>query len=77
MLTLTGVAGTGALGTVTLDCQAVVVPTGVQGTFTVGDETINAVQFDYESIKENYSRARTVYLSSHSSNTNTSYVRAA
>ena len=44
---------------------------------TDSNETINAVQFDYESIKENYSRARTVYLSSHSSNTNTSYVRAA
>ena len=74
---VTGVAGTGAVGTVTTDCQAVVVPTGVQGTFTIGNETINAVQFDYESIKENYSRARTVYLASHSSNTNTSYVRAA
>ena len=77
VLTLTGIAGTSAVGTVTLDCKAVVVPTGVQGTFTVGNETIIAVQFDYESIKENYSRARTVYLSSHSSNTNTSYVRAA
>ena len=75
--TPTSVASTGVLGTITPVCQAVVVPTGVQGTFTIGDETINAVQFDYESIKENYSRARTVYLSSHSSNTNTSYVRAA
>jgi len=77
VLSLTGVAGTGSIGTVTPNCQAVVVPTGVQGTFTIGNETINAVQFDYESIKENYSRARTVYLSSHSSNSNTSYVRAA
>ena len=77
VLTLASVSGTGAVGTVTTDCQAVAVPTGVQGTFTIGNETINAVQFDYESIKENYSRARTVYLSSHSSNTNTSYVRAA
>jgi hypothetical protein len=72
-----GVSGTGAVDTVTLDCQAVVVPTGVQGTFTVGDETIDAVQFDYESIKDDYSRQRTVYISAASSNTNTSYVRAA
>lgn len=72
-----GVSGTGAVDTVTLDCKAVVIPTGVQGTFTVGDETINAVQFDYESIKDDYSRQRTVYISAASSNTNTSYVRAA
>ena len=73
-----GVSGTTALnGSVTLVCKAVVIPTGVQGTFTVGDETINTVQFDYESIKDNYNRARTVYIGSASSNTNTSYVRAA
>lgn len=73
-----GVSGTTALnGSVTLVCKAVVIPTGIQGTFTVGNETINAVQFDYESIKDNYSRARTVYIGSASSNTNTSYVRAA
>lgn len=72
-----GVSGTGTVNTVSLEGKAVVVPTGAQSTFTIGDETINAIQFDYESIKENYSRARTVYLSSHSSNTNTSYVRAA
>ena len=73
-----GVSGTTALnGSVTLVCKAVVIPTGVQGTFTVGDETINTVQFDYESIKDNYNRARTVYIGSSSSNTNTSYVRAA
>src|SRR6056300_1650370 len=57
-----GVSATTANNTVTLDCKAVVIPTGVQGTFTVGDETINTVQFDYESIKENYSRDRTAYI---------------
>lgn len=72
-----GVSGTGAVDTVTLDCKAVVIPTGAQGTFTVGNETINTVQFDYESIKANYSRPRTVYLARASSNTNTSQVRAA
>jgi hypothetical protein len=72
-----GVGGTTAFNTVTLDCKAVVLPVGLQGTFTVGDETINAVQFDYESIKANYSRPRTVYLATASSNTNTSQVRAA
>ena len=72
-----GVGGTVSGNTVTLDCQAVVLPVGLQGTFTVGDETIDAVQFDYESIKDDYSRQRTVYISAASSNTNTSYVRAA
>ena len=72
-----GVGGTVLGNTVTLDCKAVVLPVGLQGTFTVGDETINAVQFDYESIKANYSRPRTVYIAAASSNTNTSYVRAA
>jgi hypothetical protein len=77
VFSITGVIGTTAFNTVTTDCQAVVIPTGVQGTFTVGDETIDAVQFDYESIKDDYSRQRTVYISAASSNTNTSYVRAA
>jgi len=72
-----GVAGTVSGNTVTTDCQAVVLPVGVQGTFTVGDETINAVQFDYESIKADYSRPRTIYIAAASSNTNMSHVRAA
>lgn len=72
-----GVSATTANNTVTLDCKAVVLPVGVQGTFTVGNETINAVQFDYESIKNDYSRQRTVYVSAATSNTNTTYVRAA
>jgi hypothetical protein len=72
-----GVSGTTANNTVTLDCKAVVIPTGVQGTFTVGDETIDAVQFDYESIKENYSRDRTAYIGEYSTLGNTAYVRAA
>lgn len=72
-----GVAGTVSGNTVTPDCQAVVLPNGIQGTFTLGDETINTVQFDYESIKANYSRPRTVYIAATSSNTNTSQVRAA
>jgi len=72
-----GVAGTVSGNTVTLDCKAVVLPVGVQGTFTVGDETINTVQFDYESIKADYSRPRTIYIAAASSNTNMSHVRAA
>ena len=72
-----GVGGIVSGNTVTLDCQAVVLPVGVQSTFTVGNETIDTVQFDYESIKDDYSRQRTVYISAASSNTNTSYVRAA
>jgi len=35
---------------------------GVIGTFTVGEETVTAVQFDYEAVKENYSRHRTQYI---------------
>jgi len=72
-----GVSATTANNTVTLDCKAVVLPVGVQGTFTVGDETINTVQFDYESIKENYSRDRTAYIGEYSTLGNTVYVRAA
>jgi len=72
-----GVAGTVLGNTVTLDCKAVVIPTGVQGTFTVGDETIDAVQFDYEAVKENYSRDRTAYIGEYSTLGNTVYVRAA
>ena len=72
-----GVSATTANNTVTLDCKAVVIPTGVQGTFTVGDETINTVQFDYESIKTNYSRDRTAYIGEYSTLGNTVYVRAA
>ena len=78
-LTDKGVQGTTALNgnNVVVVAKAVVLPGGVQGTFTIGDETINAVQFDYEAIKDNYSRARTVYIGAASSRTNTSYVRAA
>ena len=76
-VTLDGVGGTTANNTVTLDCKAVVIPTGVQGTFTVGDETIDAVQFDYEAIKTNYSRDRTAYIGEYSTLGNTVYVRAA
>jgi hypothetical protein len=72
-----GVGGTVSGNTVTLDCKAVVLPVGVQGTFTVGDETVTTVQFDYESIKADYNRQRTVYIGAASSRTNTSYVRAA
>ncbi len=72
-----GVGGTVSGNTVTLDCKAVVLPVGVQGTFTVGDETINTVQFDYESIKTNYSRDRTAYIGEYSTLGNTVYVRAA
>jgi hypothetical protein len=72
-----GVGGTVSGNTVTLDCQAVVLPVGVQGTFTVGDETIDAVQFDYEAVKENYSRDRTAYIGEYSTLGNTVYVRAA
>ena len=72
-----GVGGTVSGNTVTLDCKAVVLPVGVQGTFTVGDETVTTVQFDYESIKTNYSRDRTAYIGEYSTLGNTVYVRAA
>jgi len=72
-----GVGGTLLGNTVTPDCQAVVLPVGLQGTFTVGDETVNTVQFDYESVKENYSRDRTAYIGEYSTLGNTAYVRAA
>jgi hypothetical protein len=77
-VTLDGVDGTtGINDSFIFICKAVVIPTGVQGTFTVGNETIDAVQFDYEAIKENYSRDRTAYISEYSTLGNTVYVRAA
>lgn len=72
-----GVGGTVSGNTVTVECQAVVLPLGVQGTFTVGDETVTTVQFDYEAIKTNYSRDRTAYIGEYSTLGNTVYVRAA
>ncbi len=84
-----GVEGTVSGNTVTTDCQAVVLPVGVQGTFTVGNETIDTVQFDYEAIKNNYSRlrtdyvreadmgSRTVYVEAQTSSYRTAYARAA
>jgi hypothetical protein len=35
----------------------------VLGTFSTGNITVTTVQFDYEAIKENYSRLRTEYIS--------------
>jgi hypothetical protein len=72
-----GVGGTVLGNTVTLDCKAVVLSVGVQGTFTVGDETVTTIQFDYEAVKENYSRDRTAYIGEYSTLGNTVYVRAA
>lgn len=74
-VTLDGVGGTTAINTVILKCKAVVIPTGVQGTFTVGNETVITIQFDYEAIKEDYSRLRTQYLREFTSNTRTVYVQ--
>lgn len=69
--------GTTSLNTVIPDCQAVAVATSVVATFTVGDETINAVQFDYESIKTDYSRQRTVFVHADTNTRTRAYVRAA
>ena len=77
VLTLAGASGTVSTNSVSVGCPAVVLPIGLQGEFTVGDETITAVQFDYESIKTNYSRDRTAYIGETSSLSNTVYVRAA
>jgi hypothetical protein len=64
-----GVSGTTAVDTVIVIAPADVIPLGVLGTFTVGDETVITVQFDYEAIKENYSRLRTVYTKETTPNT--------
>jgi len=76
-ITLDSIGGTSAFNEdVTIDCQAVVIPLGIQGTFTVGDETVITVQFDYEAIKENYSRLRTDYVRESDSRSRTVYVQA-
>ena len=76
-ITLDGIGGTSAFNEdVTIDCQAVVIPLGIQGTFTVGDESVTTVQFDYEAIKENYSRLRTDYIREADSRSRTAYIQA-
>jgi len=56
------VSATSAVNTVTVIAPANLTLTSILATFTVGDETITAVQFDYEAVKENYSRHRTQYI---------------
>jgi len=60
--TLDSVSSTINVNTVTVIAPADVPIVGVIGTFTVGEETVTAVQFDYEAVKENYSRHRTQYI---------------
>mgnify|MGYP003666318910 FL=1 len=77
VLTLAGASGTVSTNSVSVSCPALALPIGLQGAFTIGDETITAVQFDYESIKTNYSRDRTAYIGEINYLSNTVYVRAA
>lgn len=68
-LTDKGVSATVSADDVIVIAPADVVPLGVVGTFTVGDETVNTVRFDYEAVKENYSRLRTAYIKEITDNT--------
>jgi len=59
---VTGVAGTVASGSANVTAEAVVIPVSVVGSVAIGSPTITAVQFDYEAVKESYSRLRTDYV---------------
>lgn len=72
ILTNDGVSATitvnGSGITFSLDCA--ITADSVSATLTLGTITVNTVQFDYLSLKENYSRNRTVYIKELTSNVN-------
>ena len=56
-----GTTATGQVGSIdTIDVSETIVSVGM--TSTIGSVTINAVVFDFESVRNKYSRRRTVYI---------------
>lgn len=63
----TGVSATGAVGIVSIEAidtgtNVTVNVIGIKGTAALGFETVTAVVFDFDSVKDNYERRRTVYI---------------
>ena len=62
-----GVSATGAVGTVSIEAidtgtNVTVNVIGINGTAALGFETVTTVVFDFDSVKDNYERRRTVYI---------------
>ena len=63
----TGVSATGAVGIVSIEAidtgtDVTVNVIGIKGTAALGFETVTTVVFDFDSVKDNYERRRTVYI---------------
>jgi len=62
-----GVSATGAVGFVSIEAvdtgtNVTVNVIGIKGTAALGFETVTTVVFDFDSVKDNYERRRTVYI---------------
>ena len=72
-ITLTGVSGTGAIGNVSIEAvdsgtDITVNVNGVRTIARVGVPIILPVVFDFNTVKDNYERRRTVYVHRRSNN---------
>jgi len=54
----------------------VIIPATVVGSVTIGSLTVTTVQFDYEAVKDSYSRLRTDYVREADMGSRTVYVEA-
>ena len=64
---ISGVSATGAVGIVSIEAidtgtNVTVNVIGIKGTAALGFETVTTVVFDFDSVKDNYERRRTVYI---------------
>ena len=57
-----GIEATTSLGTLTFITENIISVGSVVGTLSVGSPTSSGVIFDYEAVKEEYDRRRTVYI---------------
>ena len=72
-ITLTGVSSTGAVGNVSIEAvdtgtSVTVNVNGVRTIAKVGGPIISSVVFDFNTVKNNYERRRTVYVHRRSNN---------
>lgn len=75
-IVLDSVAGTFNTPTPNIDAQAVTIVNGVSAQNNINTVTVDAFLFDYEAIKDQYSRNRTVYVNKYSNLSNIVYVEA-
>lgn len=67
--TVQGLVSTFSIANVAITISADVELPSILGTLTLGQETVNTVQFDYQAVKDNYGRNRTVYIKELTDNT--------